>query len=555
MKKSPMYEALRKETIALKTDIQRENKLQNVLQGNEIFYRTIWENSMAGLYVVQNGRFQAVNPFTTSFTGYSSEELIGRKPDSIIHPDDKNEVKRHAHDMLSGKREEPYAFRIISKNKEIRWVMEHIISTHFNGKPAILGNSMDITARKTFESRLKESENLYRAIFETTGTATIITEEDMTISLMNSEFERLTGYRKEEWEGKRKWTDYIPKEYLSLMKKYHKLRRLEPNAAPRNYEHKIICSNGKILNIFLTVDMIPGTTKSVASHIDITRWKKAEEKLRESEDLYRVIFETTGTATVIIEEDMTISLLNSEFERMTGYRREEWEGKKKWTDYVVKEDLLKMMEYHARRRVDPSTVPRNYEHGLIDSHGRTRHILLTVDMIPGTKKSVASFMDVTDWKEAEEGLKKREEELQIKSRNLSELNSALRVLLKQREEDREEFEEKVTANVKEFVLPYVERIKKSKILEKDMAYVSILESNLNDIISPFSRKLSSKYMQLTPKEVQIAYLIKEGKTSKEIAEIMNTSKCAIDIHRYRLRNKLGLNNKKANLRTHLTNIS
>ena len=555
MKKSLTHEELIRENTLLKAEIRKQSQLQTILQENEGFYKIIWENSMAGLYVIQNSRFQAVNPITMSFTGYSHKELIGKKSYSIIHPDDTEEVKRNARDMLLGRREEPYAFRIISKSGESRWVMEHITSTHFNGRPAILGNSMDISARKTFESRLKESENLYRAIFETTGTATIIIEDNMTISLMNSEFERLTGYRKEDWEGKRKWTDYISKEDLPWMKKYHKLRRLDPCAAPRNYEHRIIGSDGRIISVLITVDVIPGTKKSVASHTDITEWKKAQERLRESEDLYRTIFETTGTATIIMEEDMTISLLNSEFEKMTGYLKEEWEGKRKWTDYVVSESQTKMMDYHKIRRLDPGAAPRNYEHDLIDSRGRIRNIYLTVDIIPGTRKSVASFIDITDWKAAGKRLKNREKELEVKSRNLSELNTALRVLLKQRENDREEFEEKVLSNVKEFVIPYVEKIKKGRIKADDMAYVSILESNLNDIISPFSRKLSSKYMQLTPKEIQIAHLIKEGKTSKEIADIMNVSKCAIDIHRYRLRNKLGLNNKKANLRTHLTNIS
>ena len=128
----------------------------------------------------------------------------------------------------------------------------------------------------------------------------------------------------------------------------------------------------------------------------------------------------------------------------------------------------------------------------------------------------------------------------------------MRVLLKQRENDREELEEKVLSNVKEFVLPYVEKIQKSRMDAKVLAYVDILESNLKDIISPFSRKLSSKYMNLTPKEIQIANFIKKDKTSKEIADIMNVSKSAVDIHRYRLRNKMGLNNQKANLKSHLT---
>ncbi len=149
-------------------------------------------------------------------------------------------------------------------------------------------------------------------------------------------------------------------------------------------------------------------------------------------------------------------------------------------------------------------------------------------------------------------MKKRETELQIKSRSLEELNTALRVLLREREEDRVELEQKVLANVKSLVLPYLEKVRQARLDTKTLAYLDILESNLVDIVSPFSRRLSSKYLQLTPKEIQIANFVKEGKTSKEIAEILNVSKSAVDIHRFRLREKLGLNKRKANLRSHLT---
>lgn len=383
-------------------------------------FKTIWESSLSGIYVAQHGTFQAVSPLAVSFTGYSLKELIGKKSNSIIFPDDLEDVKRNARDMLQGKRLAPYEFRIVMKQGDICWVMATITSTLFKGKPATLGNLMNITMRKLVENKLQESENFYRAIFE-----------------------------------------------------------------------------------------------------------------------------TTGTATIIVEDDMTISLLNSEFERMTGYKREEWEGKKKWTEYIPNIDLARMMETHRLRRIDPTFAPRNFEHDLIDSAGRIRRMFLTVDMIPGTKKSVSSFRDITD-------AKKAEQELQIKSLNLEELNTALRVLLRQREQDKEELEEKVLSNVKEFVLPYVEKVQNGKVDMKSKAYLGILESNLKDIIAPFSRKLSSKYMSLTPKEIQIANFIKEGKTSKEIADIMNVSKSAIDIHRYRLRDKLGLNNQKANLKSHLS---
>ena len=115
--------------------------------------------------------------------------------------------------------------------------------------------------------------------------------------------------------------------------------------------------------------------------------------LRESEDKYRTIFETTGTATVIIEEDTTIALANKEFEKLSGYSKEEVEGKKSWTDFVAhKDDLDRMMAYHTARRIDPNRAPRNYEYKFIDKNGTVKKVFATFAVIPGTKKSVGSFL-------------------------------------------------------------------------------------------------------------------------------------------------------------------
>ena len=124
--------------------------------------------------------------------------------------------------------------------------------------------------------------------------------------------------------------------------------------------------------------------------------------LRESEDKYRTIFETTGTATVIIEEDTTISLANKEFEKLSGYSKEDVEDKKSWTDFVAhKDDLDRMMAYHAARRIDPNRAPRNYEYRFIDKSGTVKEVFATFALIPGTKKSVGSFLDITRAKELE----------------------------------------------------------------------------------------------------------------------------------------------------------
>ena len=136
--------------------------------------------------------------------------------------------------------------------------------------------------------------------------------------------------------------------------------------------------------------------------------RKAEGARRESEEKYRTLFETTGTAMVLIEEDTTLSLVNNEFLQKTGYSREEVENRKKWTEFVVKEDLDRMLSQHALRRTDHDKALTHYEFGLLTKSGAVRDIHLTIDTIPGTKKSVASLLDITDRKRAEEALRESE---------------------------------------------------------------------------------------------------------------------------------------------------
>ena len=150
-----------------------------------------------------------------------------------------------------------------------------------------------------------------------------------------------------------------------------------------------------------------------------TERKRAEDALRESEDKYRTIFETTGTATIIIEEDTTISLANKEFEKLSGHTQEEVEGKQRWTDFVAREtDLERMKGYHAARRVDSNAAPRNYEYQFVDKEVNIKDIFATFAVIPGTKKSVGSFLDITERKQGEESLKKSAEQLRFLSSQL-----------------------------------------------------------------------------------------------------------------------------------------
>jgi PAS domain S-box-containing protein len=189
--------------LALLEDITERKRSEEALRESEERYKNFVEKSFAGVYVVQDGIFVFLNNSATSSTGYKPEELIGKQSDCIVHPEDKEKIREKAKKMLSGDDLSPYEFRIVTKDGNIRWIMETVTSIQYSGGKAILGNSMDITDRKQAEEALKESEERYRAIFENTGTASVIIEDDTTISLANTEFVNLTGYSREEIEGKK----------------------------------------------------------------------------------------------------------------------------------------------------------------------------------------------------------------------------------------------------------------------------------------------------------------------------------------------------------------
>ena len=168
---------------------------------------------------------------------------------------------------------------------------------------------------------------------------------------------------------------------------------------------------------------------------------------------------------------------------------------------------------------------------------------------------IVSHEDITALKLTEKQLRESREELKEQKQSLEEMNVALKVLLKQREEDKLELEKKVLSNVKDLVLPYIEKLKNSRLKPKEKTLVEIVETHLNDVISPFLQKFANAQILLTPQEMQIASLVKDGKTSKEIADVLNVSETTVNFHRKNLRIKFGLRNKQTNLRSYLRSIS
>ena len=298
-------------------------------------------------------------------------------------------------------------------------------------------------------------------------------------------------------------------------------------------------------------------------------YKRTEEALRESEQEIHALFDQTFNLIAMLSLDGTVFRINKTAIQFEGARKEDLLGKPFWNtpfwthSEAMQDTLRKAIARAARGSVVRKEVTHTDVKGgllyidfslkpLRDDHANIIYLLAEGRDITKRKRAEAEL--IRHRERLEELVKERTAELEKKSANLEELNIALNVLLRQREKDKDELEEKVLANIKELVMPYIYRLRKSLPKGKDADYVDIIESNLVNIVSPFSNKLSSKYMNLTPKEIQVANLIKEGKTTKEIAELLNISPGTTEFYRKKIRAKLNLKNTKNNLRAYLLTL-
>ncbi len=171
------------------------------------------------------------------------------------------------------------------------------------------------------------------------------------------------------------------------------------------------------------------------------------------------------------------------------------------------------------------------------------------------RRVIVSHENITPIIEIQEALKAKELELLAERERLEETNIALRVLLQQREKDKSRIEENIYTNVDRLVLPYVEKLLQANLTEKQRTLTEVVNMNLKDIISPFLRSLSALSTLFTPQEIEVANMVRNGRTSKEIADVLGISVNGVDFHRKRLRRKLGLTNSAENLRSYLLSLT
>jgi PAS domain S-box-containing protein len=360
---------------------------------------------------------------------------------------------------------------------------------------------------------------------------------------------------------------------------YFHCKQIFKSKTKQTFDLKLVKLDGTIfdarLDCIAAKDKVGASRQFRTAVADITERVQAKEVLQESEEKFRLMFNQMVSASALFEVifnkrgrpvDYRYIEVNPAFEHNTGKKKDQVIGKTLLEVFPDTERYWLQSFEKVALNSNPIEI-ENYHKGL----NKYFHVS---GFMPKDGQVAVTFVDKTDrmriekaLQEAHDDLEKRvkartlelqevNKQLKMKATSLSETNTALKVLLQQREADKIELEEKVLLNAKLLISPYLEKLKNRRILgAKEKGYLDIVESNLNEIISPFVRSISAKFFKLSPTEMQVINLIRQGRTTKEIAETMNVATSTIDFHRNRIRKKIGIKNKPINLSTYLSSLS
>ena len=523
------------------------------------------EATADGILVVGlNGR---INVFSKRF-----QKMLGI-PDSIMNSHAADQILAYLLGMM--KEPEPFYQKVRTVAADLK--SQSLDTLHLkNGRilevysrPQQLGNKVigrvwsvrDVTTTYSMGKALAESEELLNTVMNGVSTFIGYIDSQERFVFANQAYADWYGLHRKEMSGKR--VAEIMSSELYRQVSIHIANAL--SGLKVSYENRVVARDGAPRCVEVTYDpyIKDGAVKGIfVSIFDVTEQKRAEERLRKAEEELKFILDKVPVLIWQKDREGSYVQVNKAFCTMHGLSEDEIIGK---TDYDVFNPWLAERYVASDRGVLDSGKPHI---GFEDPHqnpsngsGWTRKdkfpYLDTEGNVAGT---IGFALDITAYKESQEALKHSEEllkaqnELRNKNQKLQELNTTLNVLLEKRGLDESKFQEKMASKMRSLVYPYLKKAKRRSSDSELKALLKAVHFNLAHIADQFASDFSSARFGLTPTEIRVADLVRQGHKSKDIADLLGISYKTVESHRERIRKKLGITNKRKNLRSFLLSI-
>ncbi len=532
-------------------DITDQKMMERELKLSEEKHRTLVENVEAGIAIVRrDGSFLFINSKGAKAHGKSKDELTGRSMWELFPEDVASRQMKHVIEVIDTQREFREEARVYIDN-EWRYYDTHVQPFHYAEIDEIVAMiiASDVTDRKRTEVKIKESEERFRSLAKATPIPVAVSDmETGKILYANNLLGPAFGYGEEEILGIN-----VKDLYADPLDRDRVIQILKEHGAVRNHELTGRRKDGSTFWAVLTLDRMTfdGRPAVFGGFIDITDRKAALEEIREKERRFRELADLLPQTVFELDTEGNFMFVNKRGFESTGYGEAEVRRGLNAFDLFEGEDRERAVE---RFRLSMQGIDLGGAEYYLVRKDRTRFpVMIYSNPIVRDRKIVGMrgiAIDITDRKRAEDELRRTNDILVRERERLAKTNIALEEILDKTEKRTDKVKREITTNLERVLDPHLKRLK-ARLPNDLVRDFDLLVQEIKDVTDPWVPTLESAYDKLSHREIEVCNLIRKGMTSKEIGEQMSISAETVQKHRAKIRQKLGIRNKKVNLRSFL----